>query len=138
MWLIAHILIVLLAFVAGYKPVPDHVLNQEDMPYLFYLSVVVGFGMIPPLHVYKVVEKDGMSQIRWPSLNRNPFRWGSDPLQFVLVGTLSATGTIAGAALMLSESWPHGKWLIGAYVSGLAGLLVGYLVTIKIFRRFII
>lgn len=110
-------------------------LETEGMPFVLYLSVALGFALVPVLSVTRAVKKDHVRKLQLPSLKRNPFNWRDDPLQFPFVLGMASAGIVIGSTVAAIEYWPQGRWMYGLYCSALAGAACGYLAILKVYRK---
>jgi hypothetical protein len=129
LWRVLNLASVPLGIWTGYGAMAPERLRSTNVEWQACIAVFLGFTLFA-LFVFLPRRE----VLHPPGLDRFPLAWGRDPLQTLCFTTLATLGMAIGAQLHISGSGDLGFWMVAAFWSMFAGLLVGQVIGYCLFR----
>ena len=123
-WTIVNLLLIASAGYGGFEAIRPENHSNTNADWTF---VVISFvaTTIFPSGAMLYSRSRGVTEWKRPSLDRNPFRWWTDPLQSLRISILLACAYVFGGAVALLHTDEKGFLLFLWSVAMLMGLLLG-------------
>jgi len=136
-WVVINSILIGLALRGGYVSLaPDRLRHTNPGPILCLLLLLIMplFAVGSVAYSIQRWKSDPLSR---PSLDRNPLKWWTDPLQSLFVSTCIMAAMAIGGAVRQPAFESVGFWTLGIYCCFAIGLLAGQILVYRVYRRHI-
>ena len=134
-WIILNLTLVALAIWGGYNSMTPDRLRQTNPDPVACLIILLATPLFAVWIVKYSIRRWKSDPLSRPSLDRNPLRWWTDPLQSLFVSTCIMTAMAIGSAVRHPAFGSVGFWTLGVYCCFAIGLLTGQILVYRIYRQ---